>query len=233
MPKIAAKNEVYTCKYCDKNFKREKSLVVHLCEKKKRWQEKDEKGVQIGFQTYLRFYEYTQYSKKTKTPMEFIKSPYYNAFVKFGRYCISIGAINIPRFITYVIKQNKKLDYWASDKLYSSYLNELLTTENPMDSLSRAIKYSILWASENNADSKDLLRHGNINTICYAITTGKISPWVLYNCNSGNKFLEKLPQDQMNLIWDYINPDIWRNKVSDDNNSDIIYIKQMLTQAGW
>jgi len=232
MPKTAAKSEVYTCKYCNKTFKRESSLAVHLCEKKKRWQSKDEKGVRVGFNAYLKFYEYTQHSTKKKSFMDFIKSPYYNAFVKFGRYCISINAINISYFVEYVISQNKKLDYWTSDRLYSDYLNKLLVTENPLDALTRGIKYSIKWAEKNNVDSKDFLRHGNSNVICYAITTGQVSAWLIYNCDSGTNFLENLNSDQTQLIWDFINPEVWGNKFR-NNQPDSKYIKEMLSQAGW
>jgi hypothetical protein len=232
MLKTAEKGKVYTCKYCNKDFKREKSLVVHLCEKKKRWQEKEEKGVRIGYNSYVKFYEYTQRSNKIKTQMDFIQSPYYKAFVKFGRYCVDINAINISRFIEFAIKQNKKLDYWTSDKLYTEYLTSLIITENPIDTLTRAIKYSITWGEKNNADSKDMLRYGNTNTICYAITSGRISPWVLYNCNSGIKFLNELTTEQTELIWEFISPDIWGKKFK-NYKEDVTYIKEMLAQLGW
>lgn len=221
----------FECKYCKKRFKREHSLLIHLCEKKKRWQNKDEKGVRIGFNAYLKFYMYTQHTTK-KTQMDFIQSPYYNAFVKFGRYCIEIGAININRFVDYVIKQNKKLDYWNSDSLYSDYLTVLLNTENPIDSLERAIKYSIQWADKHNADSKDMLRHGNVNSICYAITNGSISSWVLYNCDSGKDFIGNLNHEQIGIIWEFINPEIWGEKFK-KYSEDTMYIKTMLDKAGW
>jgi hypothetical protein len=226
------KVEVYVCKYCDKVFKRENSLIVHLCEKKKRWQEKEEKGVRIGFNTYIKFYEYTQHSTKTKTQMGFIKSPYYKAFVKFGRYCVSINAINVNRFVEYVIQQNKKLDYWTSDRLYTEYLSTLTVRENPIDTLTRAITYSMKWAEKQDADSKDMLRHGNINSNCYAVTTGHISPWVLYNCVSGKNFLSELNHEQTEIVWDFINPEIWSKKFK-DHPSDVEYITTMLKKAGW
>jgi len=62
-----AEVEVYACKFCNKDFKREKSLIVHLCEPKKRYNERTEKGVRNGFNTYLKFYEYSQGSAKLKS----------------------------------------------------------------------------------------------------------------------------------------------------------------------
>ena len=232
MSKTLVTEQVFTCKYCKKTFKRESTLTAHACEKKRRYQQKDEKGVRIGFQAYLRFYEYTQNHTKQKSVFDFIDSPYYTAFVRFGRYCIDINAVNIPRFIDYVITNNKKLDYWAKDSLYEEYLNNLLLTEDGTYALQRAIEYSIKWAKENNADSKDILRYGNPNTVCHAITTGKISAWVLYNCDSGNKFLENLNTEQAELIWDYINPDVWQSKIQ-SSKDDVDYIQSMLQQAGW
>ena len=50
----------YTCKYCGRQFTREKTLAVHLCEPKRRMQQQHEKWVQVGYATYQRFYSLTQ-----------------------------------------------------------------------------------------------------------------------------------------------------------------------------
>ena len=101
----------YTCKYCEKSFSRETSLAVHVCEQKRRHQEEKETGVQLGLQAYLRFYELTQGSSKFKTFDDFAKSPYYRAFVKFGRHVQAIRAVNPTRFIDWVIKEKKKIEH--------------------------------------------------------------------------------------------------------------------------
>ena len=57
----------YQCQYCKKDFARETSLAVHVCEPKRRRQERAERGVELGFQAYIRFYEMSQGSAKLKT----------------------------------------------------------------------------------------------------------------------------------------------------------------------
>ena len=72
----------FECQFCKKSFKREKTLAVHLCEQKRRWINRDEKYVRLGFLAYNRFYEITQGATKQKTYEHFTKSNYYTVFAK-------------------------------------------------------------------------------------------------------------------------------------------------------
>jgi hypothetical protein len=223
---------MYQCRYCKRDFAKETSLEVHLCEPKRRFQEQDERGVQLGLQAYLRFYELTQGSAKLKTFEDFVESPYYKAFVKFGRYCVSIRAINPARFTDWLLKNNKKIDHWARDSIYSEYLVSHLKTEHVNDALARAMEFGIDWSEETGHPADDCLRFGNSNSMCYAITTGRISPWVLYNCESGQQFISDLNPEQLAMIWAYIDTDFWQKKFT-DYPADQEYAKELLVKAGW
>ena len=222
----------YTCQYCKKDFIKESSLAVHSCEPRRRRQEQSERGVQLGLQAYLKFYQLTQGSAKLKTFDDFADSPYYRAFVKFGRYCIDIRAINPVRFIEYVLKQNKKIDHWCRDSVYTEYLLDYLRVENVNDALARAIEFGITWQEQTSNPAHDCLRYGNSNTMCHAITTGRISPWIIYNSESGQQFLSELSTEQIAMIWSYIDSDFWMKKFQ-DYPADQEYAKEILRTGGW
>ena len=222
----------YRCQYCQRDFVRENTLAVHLCEPRRRRQEQNERGVQLGFQAYLRFYEITQGSARLKTFDDFADSSYYRAFVKFGRYCVDIRAINPARFTEWVVRQNKKLDNWTSDALYTEYLIDYLRTEATQDALARAIEFGIEWSEKSGHPAHDCLRYGNTNAMVYAVTTGRISPWVIYNSESGQKFLSGLDTQQVAMVWPYIDSDFWQRKFH-DYASDQQWAQHMLSQAGW
>jgi len=78
---------------------------------------------------------------------------------------------------------------------------------------------------------QDYFRYGNVNKVCYHISTGKISPWTVFNCASGLAFLEKLNEDQINLIIAYIDPDFWQRRFK-DYIGDTEWIKSILEGAG-
>jgi len=223
---------MYECRYCKRSFVKETSIEVHMCEPKRRFQEQNERGVQLGLQAYLKFYELTQGSAKLKTFEDFAASPYYRAFVKFGRYCVDTRAINPARFMEWLLKNNKKIDHWARDTMYTEYLIEYLRVENVNDALARAMEFGIAWSEETGSPAEDCLRYGNTNAMVYAVTTGRISPWIVYNCDSGQKFLSELDATQIAMIWPYIDSDTWMKRFA-DYVADQEYAKEMLRKAGW
>lgn len=222
----------FVCEYCKKSFVRESSIEVHMCEPKRRRLNKDDPGVRIGFQAYIKFYEQAQGSAKLKTYDDFCESSYYLAFVKFGRYCVGTKAISPGRFMDWLLKNQKKIDRWCSDQLYTEYLVWYLTIEAVDDALARAIEYSIDWAEKSGHPAHDCVRYGNTNAICYAITTGRLSPWVIYNSESGQKFLNDASSEQIAMIWPYINSDVWHKKFT-EYLANQEYAKDILKKAGW
>lgn len=230
---MASQTDLSVCKFCNKGFKRETTLAAHLCEPKRRFQQRGEAGVKIGLMAYLLFYEYTQGTNgKKKTLDDFDKSPYYSAFVKFGNHCVGINAINVKRFVEWLIKNNKKLDYWHKDSMYDEFLHQYLRIEAVTDALQRAVEYSIKWSEETGMQPHDILRYGNTNSVCFAISTGRISPWVLFTCESGHAFLEKLNTDQTHIVLPWIEPDFWHKKLK-DYPEDVEFAKTILKKAGW
>lgn len=229
---MVAVAEKLVCRYCHKEFKRASSLEVHLCEPKRRHNEQNEPGVRFGFQSYLRFYESTQGSAKKKTFTDFAGSPYYRAFTRFGRYCVDSRVLNPLRFTDYLLKQNKKLDYWTSDALYTEYLHDYLRVESVEDALTRAIEYGIAWEEETTHPANDCIRYGNANKILHAITTGRLSPWVFYQSRSGQEFLSRLDMSQVAHIWSYIDSEFWQKKFR-DYPADAEYARNILEKAGW
>jgi hypothetical protein len=222
----------HRCQYCKKDFIKESSLAAHSCEPRRRRQEQNEPGVRLGFHAYIKFYELTQGSAKLKTFDDFADSPYYRAFVKFGRYCVSIRAINPEQFVKWVLKQNKKLDHWARDSVYTEYLLSYLRVENVNDALARAIEFGIDWSEKSGHPAEDCLRYGNTNAMIYAVTTGRVSPWIIYNSESGQKFLSELDPAQIAMVWPYIDSDVWMKKFA-DYPADQEYVKDILKKAGW
>ena len=227
-------DQTYKCRYCEKSFAKESTLAVHLCEQKRRWQQEKEVPVQLGLKAYLRFYEVTQGSARLKSYADFVSSPYYNAFVKHGRYCQSIRCINFTNFLDWLLRNNKKIDHWCKDSLYVEWMAEYLRKEAVQDALERALTEMQDYADDHpelKNGFTDYFRYGNTNRICHHISTGRISPWIVYNCASGVEFLGSLSEEQVGMIMPWIDPDYWQRKFV-DYLADAEWVKDILEKAG-
>jgi hypothetical protein len=224
----------FECKFCQKKFVKESTLLAHLCEPKRRFNQQNEQGVQIGFKAYLKFYEITQGSAKLKTYDDFCNSNFYIAFVRFGRWAVDIRAINVNNLVEWLLKHNHKLDYWTKETLYISWLQEYLRREPVQDAIERALKEMQDYADsdlilQNNFANYFLL--GSSNRICKHISDGRISAWVVYNCSSGIEWLSRLNPEQLNIVMPYIDPDFWQKKFK-DYLADAEWCKMILEKAG-
>jgi hypothetical protein len=228
MKKKPATDKPYSCEHCGAGFVREASLFTHLCEKKRRWDERDMPSSRLGYIAWLEFYKRNYPSKKDTDFKAFAKSTYYTGFIKFGLYCHSINAINPTAFMGWLLSNKVAIDNWTSDAQYEKYLVEYLRLEDHGDAIKRSIETLAEIAEEQGMLVSDVLRVGNANKICHLITVGKISPWIIYNCDSGIEFMGHVMRSgQVQHIYKYIDPEIWQIKFK-RQSSDTEIVKQAL-----
>jgi hypothetical protein len=60
---LKLEEQPFNCVHCSKAFMKEKTLVAHMCEQKRRHLARTDKHVQIGYAVFVRFYELIQKSK--------------------------------------------------------------------------------------------------------------------------------------------------------------------------
>lgn len=202
-----------------------------MCEQKRRNLQKDEKRVQIGYYTFNRFFRLTQNQKKDKTYDEFCKSPYYNAFVKFGSFVNNVLPIYPEKFIDYVIKSGIRLDQWCKDQIYDLYLFEMLKEEPVESALQRSIQTMMEWGDHSQAEYTHYFRYVNLNRAVHDIRNGKISPWLILNCSTGKELLNKFNNDHLDLIAPAFDLPWWIRKFK-QTPSDIILVKEICKEAG-
>lgn len=220
----------YVCQYCGHAYMQEKTLAVHMCEQKRRHLSKEEKHVVIGFQTYNRFYQLTQNAKSQKKYDEFARSPYYNAFVKFGSYVNNVNPLYPDQYIDWVVRSGVKLDHWCRDSLYEQYVLELIHTEHVETALQRSVTHMQAWANDNNSLWNHYFNYVSTNRATFDIKDGKISPWILLNCQSGKKLLTSLNDEQLDSISTVIDPNVWIKKFKKQRD-DLELVKEVVKEA--
>jgi hypothetical protein len=227
---MALAQQPYICGYCNKGFMQEKTLFVHVCEQKRRALAKTEKHVVLGFDTFQKFYKHAQPNGKDKNYEDFSKSPYYNAFVKFGSFVSNVNPLYPEKFIDYVISSGVKLDHWCRDELYDQYIFDLIRKESVETALQRTIQTMMDWADTHNAQWNHYFLYVSLSRACYDIKDGKVSPWLILNSKSGKEMLKKFSNEQLLHIQTTIDPVFWLNKFK-KFPADVELVKQVVKES--
>lgn len=227
---IELKEQPHVCVHCGKKFMKPKTLVSHMCESKRRAMQKDEKRVQVGFMIFNRFCQIAQNSKKPQLYEDFCKSPFYNAFVKFGSFVNNVKPLYPEKFIDYVIKSGVKLDHWCRDELYEKYLYEMLKTEPVESAVQRTLQVMIEWGDNNKVPFEHYFKYVSTNRAVYDILEGKITPWLILNCKTGKSMLASFNDEQLDLIAPALDLPFWTRKFK-ECPADVVLVKEICNEA--
>jgi len=222
---------MFICAYCNKSFSKENTLTVHMCEQKRRHMVQNDKPVRLGYRAYQLFYTKNTNSKEPKTYKEFAKSSYYTAFVRFGKHILDINAIDPEKFIEFVLRMGVKLDNWCKDSVYEEYVRDLTKRE----SVDRAVERNILlmqqWSLQEEQEWTKFFDKITPQLAVHWIKTGRISPWIIYGCDAAQNLLDRMNDEQIKMVAEYIDPIYWRKRLI-KQREDAQWIQGVFKSAG-
>lgn len=219
-----------TCKWCDKEFRSERTLAAHMCPRKRRWADRDMTHVRLGYRVFQMFYEMNTAVSKPKSQEDFIRSQYYEGFVKFGRACKVNEYLNPEKFAEWLIKNSKKLADWNKDKLYDEWLLEYVKKEPGIKALERSIIYLQEWETDNEANWTEYFKLVSTPRAVHDLRSAKISPWLLYLSETGDQLIVRFSDEQIKMINHIIDANFWM-KVFAKNPAEVEEIQRVCKTA--
>lgn len=225
-----SKTSLAKCKWCDKEFKSDRTLAAHMCVKKRRWGDKDMTHIRLAHRVFQMFYDMNTASSKPKSMEDFIRSSYYEGFTKFGRSCLVNEYLKPESFAEWLIKNGKKLTDWSKDSTYDAFLLEYVRKEPGMRALERTIIYLNEWAQESGKEWNQYFMEVSTGRAVHDIRACKISPWVLYLSETGDQLLTRFNSEQIGLIEHIIDATFWMS-VFKTNDTEVDQIQETCSVA--
>jgi hypothetical protein len=209
------------CEYCGREFKREASLASHMCEKKRRWINKDMPETIAGFSAFDLFYRLGMQSKP-KDYASFVDSQYFSAFVKFGSYCINTRVIDAEAYTRWLIRKQAKLKDWATDSMYMLFVQDHVKKE----SVDRALERFIENASKTSYFEKFWETAGGY-VIADWVESGKISPWIIICSTRAQIALNSMNEECFMRIANCVDAGYWGKKTQ-QNPQDAAWVRHII-----
>lgn len=224
------KTHDYKCEFCLRSFQRENTFLTHMCPKKQRWLDKDNRIDKLAFMTWLRFYKkVTPNAKREPDFRKFIDSRYYNQFIQLAKFIFQDGFIDSEGYVDHLISNGVHMKDWTTESEYNNHVKKYLLNESPHNAITRSIQYIQTWCNDTGFNLTDFFANANTNQQVQAIRTGKLSPWILYISANGNKLLERFDSSQFKLMNDILDPVQWKLRIK-RHTQEIIDIREVLEQ---
>lgn len=221
----------FRCEFCGVTLTSEAFLINHVCERKRRFLERDTKVVKMAFMAYQHFYLKAMHRTKNPPDMaSFEGSALYTAFVRFARYLLDINPIHPMGFVDFLIRIEAKIDQWRHPKYYSRYIRELNKNEEPLQAIQRGLLLMHEWGIKTGHDWHDCFRLLAPAEAVLWILNGRISPWLLFTASSGKDLLDRLNPEQWQMVCEAIDRDFWRLRFERADEEQISHIRATLKE---
>jgi hypothetical protein len=217
------------CDFCNKRYPLDYLQRKHRCERMKRFHRRDEEIERLAYKVYTEFQKVN--FNRPVDAMTFVKDRYYNDFIKFSKYIRDINSISDSEYIDYVIRKRLPVTTWWQDTTYEKFVTEVILKETPYRALERTLVMCSKWGIQYDDQWQNTFRNISTGLAVQWITSGRLSPWVIFNCESGRNLLGRLSDEQLALVGPRLSVGLWRGKF-ERHPEEINDIQQLLREEG-
>jgi len=221
----------YKCKFCNKDFVRETTLMSHLCEKKRRMMDKDQKQNRIAYQSWLIYRKMIIANVKHDKPYEdFISDRYYLDFMKVSKHIIDLNLDKPEEFVRFVLKNAVKIDDWCKAVVYETYVKDRTNIETVERVIVSCLLNMKAWAEKTGNSWSEYFALVNTVDAVQDIRMGRISPWCTFATDQGSRLIDRFEPGQVQTLIDYIEPLSWKARVK-RQQGDADWVQEVFNKA--
>ena len=222
--------KTYKCKYCQKDFSKESTLMTHVCEKKRRKLSESEKQNRIAYQSWLVYRRLSLHAKNDKPYDEFIINRYFTDFMKLAKFMIDLNMDRPEDYVKYVILNGVKIFKWTTAATFEAYVKERTKKETVERAIERSLINMKAWAERTNNNWQDYFVRVNTIDAVHDIRMGRISPWCTFSTDQGSRLIDRLEPGQIEALIEYMDPQSWRVKVK-RQHEDAQWVQDVFNKA--
>jgi hypothetical protein len=185
-------------------------------------------------QAALQYYQlWMRLQQRTPPPAStFIDSKYFRTFCTFAQHAMKVQLPYPDRFIRLMIEKKLPPTLWASDEVYSLFLEYIDRVSTPLEQAKLSIDTLLGVATKYDVDISEVLDVVTVNEVLHLIRLRKLSPWLLLFCPSFKKmYAEKASPEQRMIIDTVIRVEYWQEKFS-QHIEDTRSIRQYVVELG-
>lgn len=206
----------FRCPYCNKLYARESWFRKHQCEKRKRFEQTHRIDFRRGLSIYTHWRIRNGYVRRGKevTPQDFINSPFYTSFMNLVQFTSDNWVITSIRYMDFLIDLRIAEAKWTSEETLDQYRDFVRRNEDPISQSNTTYEAIKSWCEKNSVDKCQFFAKVSPGTALKMIASNQISPWVLFGYDRAINLLERVNDDWLGAVNEYINNKYWLSRIN-------------------
>ena len=231
---MALKERKYKCSFCEREFVRKTWFDKHICDKKQRFLDRNNISVIRAHRLFCHWQKRTRLLRRgqEKNLEEFMRSPFYNAFVRLSEFTSSEYVVSGYKYIDWLVDNEIPEKKWCNPRDLDEYRAYVRLSEEPSTQAETSCKNIRVWCNDNGVTMPEFFKSITPGQAVNMVRENKLSPWVLLGYQPCINDLTSRIVDtpQMHQLNEHINVPYWMEKTEKDQDG-LDKVRRILDEA--
>src|SRR5574343_649552 len=202
---------LYSCKYCKKQFFKERAFMAHDCTQMQRSREIQTSIGQSAYGMYKLWLE--KQRRKPPPPEGFMTSAYYTSFINFASWARETGIPDPQKYIELMVNSKISPALWRRNEAYQIYLEYVDKRSDPLEQVTLSMETMLALSEGLDVPIDKVFTHFSSGEITELIQQRRLSPWMLFCSRSFKDWINTLHEGERRELMRNIGIEYWSNKL--------------------
>ena len=215
---MALQARKYKCTFCDREFVRKTWYEKHSCDKKQRFLDRNNITVIRAHRLFNHWQRRARLLRRgvEKPIEEFLKSPYYNTFVRLAEFTTTEYVVSGYKYIDWLVDNRIPEAKWCNPRDLEDYRVYVRESEDPAEQATTSCKNIRVWCVDNGVQMPEFFKTITPSQAFNMVRENRLSPWVLLGYQPAMRDLTtRFKQDMLFQLNEHINVPYWLEKTQD------------------
>jgi len=225
----------WRCEYCNTGFVQESRYHKHRCKDMERH---ELMLTPVGQSAWALYSKWLTIKKLKVPPVEsFLKSQFFNAFVRFAEFIKQVEMTDYERCMNYMVIKDIPPSMWTSEMIMNDYKRFASMTVNVRENVTNSVLFlfKVCDALSENTGSEvgidEIFDYLTPEDVIDMLRNRQVSPWLLMHSKKFQQFLTtKTTIEQRMIMTTLINPNLIKSKRK-TNPKIVEFIKDIVREA--
>jgi hypothetical protein len=220
----------FKCNHCGHSFVFEDRLLKHKCKQMIR---KEEFQTPVGQAAWQHFQIWMKANHRlVPAAKSFLHSKFYNAFMRFAKFCKDVRIPDPETYIRYMIQLDAQPIMWTNNEIYANFIEYMDKNVPAVKNAKITIDTLFNTAEDMGCSIDEIFDKIDPNDLIQLLIQRKVSPWLLLLSSKFKAmYSQRMTRDQRILLETIIIPKIWAKKLK-DNPNDVVKIERFVKALG-